>query len=103
MLGLTINPSKCELVFYDDPEPQFKSYITERLQTVCPSLQLTKKLLKVTLKKSLALIAIPSVLGPPGLMRSDGKCPNGLTTVSWVRSQSLIWDVTIADFLRLFS
>ena len=36
---------------------------------------------------------------PTGLSRSDGKCPDGLTLVSWSAGKSIIWDVTIVDTL----
>ena len=30
-------------------------------------------------------------------MRSDGKCPGGLTLVLWERGRPMIWDVTVPD------
>ena len=39
----------------------------------------------------------PSVLEPPGLSRTDGKRPDGLTLIPWQRGKSLTWDVTVTD------
>ena len=39
----------------------------------------------------------PSVLEPPGLSRTDGKRPDGLTLIPWLRGKSLTWDVTVTD------
>ena len=52
-----------------------------------------------TIKRTLSSIAIPSVLEPPGLTRSDGRRPDGLTTVPWSHGKLLIWDVTVVDSL----
>ena len=52
-----------------------------------------------TIKRTLSSIAIPSVLEPPGLTRSDGRRPDGLTTVPWSRGKPMIWDVTVVDSL----
>lgn len=40
-------------------------------------------------------VGIPSVKGPNGLARSDGKRPDGLTFISWCEGRSAIWDVTV--------
>lgn len=37
---------------------------------------------------------IPCVLEPPGLSRSDGKRPDGLTLVPWKNGKCLVWDAT---------
>jgi hypothetical protein len=50
-------------------------------------------------KRSLASINVPSVLEPPGLSTTDGKRPDGLTTVPWSRGCPLTWDVTVVDAL----
>ena len=36
---------------------------------------------------------------PAGLLRGDGKRPNGLTLVPWQSGRSLTWDVTVVDTL----
>jgi len=40
---------------------------------------------------------IPSVKEPAGLLRSDGKRPDGLTLIPWLRGRSAPWDVTVTD------
>ena len=42
---------------------------------------------------------IPSRLEPSGLVRSDGKRPDGVTLVPWKNGKSLIWDATCPDTL----
>src|SRR6218665_572889 len=41
----------------------------------------------------------PTVKEPPGLVRSDGKRPDGLTLIPWRAGRSLVWDATVADTL----
>jgi len=40
---------------------------------------------------------IPSVKEPVGLLRQDGKRPDGTTILSWSRGKPLAWDVTVPD------
>ena len=42
---------------------------------------------------------IPAIKEPAGLLRSDGKRPDGLTQIPWQAGKCLTWDVTIADTL----
>ena len=42
---------------------------------------------------------VPSTKEPAGLLRSDGKRPDGLTLVLWQSGRSLTWDVTVVDTL----
>ena len=37
---------------------------------------------------------IPSTLEPTGLMRNDGRRPDGVTMLPWSRGRSLAWDFT---------
>ncbi|CAG9135278.1 unnamed protein product [Plutella xylostella] len=46
------------------------------------------------IRRALASANIPSVLEPPGLSRTDGKRPDGLTLVPWERGRCLLWDAT---------
>ncbi|KAG7301774.1 hypothetical protein JYU34_014797 [Plutella xylostella] len=46
------------------------------------------------IKRAMVMANIPCVLEPPGLSRTDGKRPDGLTLVPWERGRSLLWDVT---------
>ncbi len=40
-----------------------------------------------------------SHLQPPGILRVDGKRPDGMTLIPWSIGKSLLWDVTIRDTL----
>ena len=40
---------------------------------------------------------IPARTEPPGLFRTDGKRPDGMTQLAWKKGKNLVWDVTIAD------
>ena len=42
---------------------------------------------------------VPSTNEPAGLLRGDGKRPDGLTLVPWQSERSLTWDVTVVDTL----
>ncbi|XP_047986428.1 uncharacterized protein LOC125226486 [Leguminivora glycinivorella] len=45
-------------------------------------------------RRALVSANVPCVLEPPGLCRSDGKRPDGLTLVPWERGRCLVWDAT---------
>jgi hypothetical protein len=38
---------------------------------------------------------VNSTLEPNGLSRDDGKRPDGMTLVPWIKGQPLVWDVTV--------
>ena len=40
---------------------------------------------------------IPAVKEPTGLIRTDGKRPDGSTLVPWSTGKCVLWDVTITD------
>ena len=40
---------------------------------------------------------IPSKKEPLGLLREDGKRPDGVTLIPWSRGRCLTWDVTVSD------
>jgi hypothetical protein len=42
---------------------------------------------------------VSSTLEPNGLSRDDGKRPDGMTLVPWIKGQPLVWDVTVVDTL----
>jgi Reverse transcriptase (RNA-dependent DNA polymerase) len=44
--------------------------------------------------RALARADIPSSKEPPGLIRTDGKRPDGATLVPWARGKYIAWDVT---------
>lgn len=47
--------------------------------------------------KSLIRAGIPTVKEPVGLVRTDGKRPDGLTHIPWRAGRCLIWDATVSD------
>ena len=49
--------------------------------------------------RSFLRASVPAVKEPPGLLRSDGKRPDGATQIPWVAGKCLTWDVTVTDTL----
>ena len=47
--------------------------------------------------RSLTRANISATRESAGLLRSDGKRPDGLTLIPWREGRCLIWDVTVAD------
>ncbi|XP_047996131.1 uncharacterized protein LOC125233995 [Leguminivora glycinivorella] len=46
------------------------------------------------IRRALVSANVPCVLEPPGLCRTDGKRPDGLTLVPWQKGRCLLWDAT---------
>jgi len=46
------------------------------------------------LAPTLRSVSVPAMLEPPGLIRGDGKRPNGMTLVPWSGGRSMVWDFT---------
>ena len=42
---------------------------------------------------------VPAVKEPQGLIRSDGKRPDGVTQIPWAEGKCVTWDVTVTDTL----
>jgi len=42
---------------------------------------------------------IPALKEPSGLLRTDGKRPDGVTLLSWKQGKCATWDVTVSDTL----
>ena len=53
------------------------------------------------MKYALSAAHVPSRLEPTGLLRSDGKRPDGVTLAPWKCDQLLVWDATCPDTLGL--
>jgi hypothetical protein len=53
----------------------------------------------IIINRSLTSIYVNSTLEPNELSRDDGKRPDGITLVPWIKGQPLVWDVTIVDTL----
>jgi hypothetical protein len=51
------------------------------------------------INRSLTSIHVNSTLEPNGLSRDEGKRPDGMTLVPWIKGQPLVWDVTVVDTL----
>ena len=49
--------------------------------------------------RTLVSAHVPSRLEPPGLLRSDGKRPDGVMVVPWRCGKLLVWDATCPDTL----
>ena len=49
--------------------------------------------------RALGRANIPAVNEPVGLLRSDGKRPDGLTQIPWQAGKCMTWDVTVTDTL----
>lgn len=47
--------------------------------------------------RSLTRAGIPATKEPHGLLRTDGKRPDGLSLIPWREGRCLVWDVTVAD------
>jgi hypothetical protein len=46
---------------------------------------------------SLTRAGVPATKEPNGLIRADGKRPDGLTLVPWREAETVTWDVAVAD------
>ena len=49
--------------------------------------------------RALLQAGFPSTKEPPGLSRTDGKRPDGVTLIPWQRGKPLAWDVTVVHTL----
>jgi len=49
--------------------------------------------------RALTRAGVPSMKEPHGLVRDDGKRPDGLTLLPWNSGRSATWDVTVVDTL----
>lgn len=47
--------------------------------------------------RSLSKAGFPSIKEPQGLLRTDGKRPDGLTLIPWQNGRCATWDVTVTD------
>ena len=47
--------------------------------------------------RSLSRAGIPATKEPHGILRNDGKRPDGLTLTPWSEGRCLVWDVTVAN------
>ena len=47
--------------------------------------------------RALTSAHVPARLEPQGMLRSDGKRPDGVSVVPWMSGKCLVWDVTCVD------
>jgi hypothetical protein len=84
------------------PSPNIGTLLDNTSFQVCIGLRLGCNLCTphiCIINRSLTSIHVNSTLEPNGLSRDDGKRPDGLTLVPWIKGQSLVWDVTVVDTL----
>ncbi len=53
------------------------------------------------IRQALSSAEVPATKEPPGLLREDGKRPDGMTLTPWKDGKSLVWDVTCVDSVAL--
>jgi len=51
------------------------------------------------LARTLHSVGVPAILEPPGMLRGDGKRPDGTTLIPWSGGRSMLWDFTCPDTL----
>ena len=49
--------------------------------------------------RALLKAGVPAIKEPSGLVRSDGKRPDGVTQIPWESGRCVTWDVTVTDTL----
>src|SRR5215469_4020246 len=49
--------------------------------------------------RALVKAGVPSIKEPSGLLRSDGKRPDGVTQIPWASGKCLAWNVTVTHTL----
>lgn len=51
------------------------------------------------IRRAFTTVNVPAVLEPNGLLRDDGKRPDGMTIVPWELGRPMVWDATCVDTL----
>ena len=51
------------------------------------------------IRRALVTAGVPAALEPAGLVRDDGKRPDGMSLVPWKMGRPLVWDATCVDTL----
>ena len=47
--------------------------------------------------RAMSSAGVPSTKEPVGLLRDDGKRPDGMTLIPWTRGKAVTWDVTVVN------
>ena len=63
---------------------------------VCPGRAARHHALNDCIFRALGAAGIPASKEPSGLVRTDGKRPDGCTLIPWCSGKALTWDVTVA-------
>ena len=71
--------------------------ITAYLVEVDSSKFIRHNLINDIIWRAMTRAQIPSTKEPPGLLRSDGKKPDGVSLIPWSRGRCLTWNVTVPD------
>ena len=50
-------------------------------------------------KRALTSVGVPATKEPVGLLRSDGRRPDGMSLIPWCEGKMAVWDVTVASTL----
>ncbi|NJL56119.1 hypothetical protein HC928_13765 [bacterium] len=50
-------------------------------------------------KRALTSVGVPATKEPVGLLRSDGRRPDGMSLIPWCEGKMVVWDVTVATTL----
>ena len=53
--------------------------------------------INMLLQRALASARVPSHLEPPGILRADGRRPDGASVTSWKQGRILVWDAMCPD------
>ena len=64
-----------------------------------PSRIARHQLLNDMVARALVSAGVPESKEPVGLMRSDGKQPDGMSLIPWQAGKVLVWDVTVVTTL----
>jgi len=93
--GTLCQPHTCRLCYANVSTSGEHGLSCRRSQGRHPRHTMLNDEVKATLVKA----QVPAVREPANLLRRDGRRPDGITLVPWVRGKCLMWDVTVADTL----
>ena len=84
-------------------------FAERRLRMTAITVSLAEKVLAViydilyiandVIARALRSANTPTILEPTGMLRGDGKRPDGVTMIPWSRGKALVWDFTCPDTL----
>jgi hypothetical protein len=98
LVSLLLNSKDNELIIhhYDEALAKVEEIGTHGLSCFKSSGRFSRHTeINSIINRSLISIHVNSTLEPNGLSRNDGKRPDGMTLVPWIKGQPLVWDVTV--------